>query len=185
MRQPKLDAPEAFEPLSNYISALRKRSTIVEEMWYFDSDWRFLGSGSWKQGTWLIVKMDVYAKRTVGGRGRSKMVDRPLVVDWKTGRKYDDHFQQAQLYALGAISYEPNLPEEEHVVDVDMVYTDQGEVDGWEFDLRGDDGESTRQEWTERAMRLFTETRWGAKPSFKACSWCPFSGRKKGPCRAG
>jgi len=167
---------EGVGHLDGYVAELITQKPRVEEMWYLDSEWRLLqAGGKYHPATWLIVKMDVYLPRA---RGRN-----PRIVDWKTGKRYDDHEQQAQLYALAADAYENGASD---VVDVDMVYVDDGEdpISKWEFDV-GEQGEELRGSWNERAMTLFTETKWEPTPSYMGCNWCPFSRRKGGPCRAG
>lgn len=170
------------EPLKlpEYIAEIRARDHEVEKMWAFGSNWGFLGIeqpelGKFLSGAWLRAKLDVYLRPIIKRRGGVLA----RVIDWKTGRKYDDHEQQAELYAIGAMRREQRELDE---VEVDMVYLDQGTIEKWTIPLA--EIEEMQGEWNERAQRLLTARSYPATPG-RECGWCPFSQRKKGPCRAG
>ena len=167
--------------LVDYVAALRLRRPEVEVMWHFDRDWQFLGPDLYEPGanralakaSWLLVKMDAYVAPTPGRKPRPAHV-----VDWKTGKIYPDHEQQGELYAVSSASRDGGT-----AVDVDMVYVDQAHVEKWRLEI-GAALEEMQGEWAERAEKMLTATEYRAKPG-QGCHWCSFSGRKKGPCRAG
>jgi CRISPR/Cas system-associated exonuclease Cas4 (RecB family) len=163
--------------LVEYVAALRKRKPVVEEMWHFDRKWNFVGK-NFGPSSWLLVKMDAYVPPVLGKKPRN-----PHVIDWKTGGIYDDHETQAELYAIAAVAKEGAGRVTE--VDVDMVYVDKAHVEKWSLPI---ENEATFDEiagaWTDRAQGMLSTTEYRAKPG-KSCSWCPFSARKGGPCRAG
>lgn len=170
------DASEAGVPevsLIEYVADLKAKRPIVEEMWHFDREWRFVGT-EFTPRSWLLVKMDAYVPRVAGKKARPA-----LVVDWKTGRQYPEHETQGELYSLAALAKDGG-----ESVDVDMVYVDQAHIEKWTVTLGDTALEEAQGEWGERARTMLGTREYRATPG-KACNWCPFSGRKKGPCRAG
>ena len=168
--------PDAGVPevsLIEYIAALKLRKPRVEEMWHFDRRWNFVGT-EFVPTSWLLVKMDAYVAPVVGRKARNAHV-----IDWKTGRQYPDHEQQGELYALASVARDGGAE-----VDVDMVYVDQAHVEKWSLPVGPEVFTEATGEWTARAEKMLGTTEYRATPG-KACHWCPFSGRKKGPCRAG
>jgi CRISPR/Cas system-associated exonuclease Cas4 (RecB family) len=174
----RADATDAGVPevsLIDYVAELRSRQPVVEEMWHFDRDWQFVGT-EFTPRSWLLVKMDAYVPPVVGKKARNAHV-----VDWKTGRQYPEHELQGELYAVAVAAKEG---ERVRGVDVDMVYVDQAHVEKWTLELGGGVLEEAQSEWRERAEKMLGDTTYRATPG-RACNWCPFSGRKGGPCRAG
>lgn len=174
----RADATEAGVPavsLIEYVAALKLRRPIVEEMWHFDRRWNFLGT-EFRPTSWLLVKMDAYVPPVVGRKAKNAHV-----VDWKTGKKYDDHEKQAEIYALAAAAREG--VERCAEVDIDMVYVDQAHIEKWSLPAAEVFDEATA-EWSERAEKMLTAREYPAKPN-RFCNWCPFSRGKGGPCRVG
>ena len=174
----RADASEAGVPevsLVEYVAALKLRRPVVEEMWHFDRRWNFVGT-AFTPTSWLLVKMDAYVPPVVGRKARN-----PHVIDWKTGRVYDEHESQGELYALAARAREGERVRE---VDVDMVYVDQAHVEKWSLPV-ADVYEEATGEWSARAEKMLGAREYPATPSREACKWCPFSRAKGGACRVG
>lgn len=99
-----------------------------------------------------------------------------VVYDWKTGRVYDDHSQQRELYALALFSHYPELPEIRAV----HVYLDQGQ--NREQTFHRSQSEQLQAGWVRRVDRMMTEKDFIPNPTY-LCRYCNFSRFNGGPCR--
>jgi CRISPR/Cas system-associated exonuclease Cas4 (RecB family) len=86
----------------------------AEEEFVLDRNWNRLDA--WLHpDAWFRMKLDA----RVGN----------FLIDYKTGKKYDGHEDQARLYANVWMMLNPEVEE----VDVEFWYIDSGEVVGWTF----------------------------------------------------
>ena len=101
------------------------------------------------------------------------------VLEWKSGKVYDDHEDQRQLYAIGALVLHPKASE----AVATTHYIDQR---GLTTNTRMDRKRANLMAWhfNERLETMERDTRFGPRPGFY-CRWCPFSRYKGGPCKAG
>lgn len=97
-----------------------------------------------------------------------------IKYDWKTGKIYDDHMMQRELYALALFSHYPL----EHVQAI-HTYLDSKENRMTTF--HRDQVPHLREKWNERAKTLDSGD-YAPNPSY-ACRWCGFSRYKGGPCQ--
>lgn len=104
------------------------------------------------------------------------------IIDNKTGRMYPEkHAEQLEIYAVVAYAHEPAVTE----IQASMYYLDSGmrSAPAVFTDLKKTIPR-LRKKWEKIVKPLFTDTKWKAAPG-SHCSWCPYSGRKGGPCKAG
>jgi hypothetical protein len=101
-------------------------------------------------------------------------------IDYKTGRIYEDHGDQAELYAVGCLKYFGN-PDE---VRVDFWYLDQQEIHEYEFTRRTIEDDLVPK-WEERANEICNETDFEPTPGRASCGkygGCQFAANKGGQC---
>lgn len=98
------------------------------------------------------------------------------VYDWKTGKEYDDHYDQKQLYALGVFCTYPEVLEVRAV----HVYLDTGR--NTERVYSRYEVPSLRAQWEDRAGKALNATEFFPNPNY-GCRWCGYSRSKGGPCR--
>ena len=131
-----------------------KSSPIVEEQWGFMSDWS--ETGWFGPGTWLRVKLDLCYQTK-----KTKM----LVVDFKTGQKYADHSEQADLYALSAFIKFPHIRE----IDVQYWYLDLGEKTFAKFTRA--EMQPLIDRWGQKTSPMMNDTIYPCRPG-PYCRWC-------------
>lgn len=99
------------------------------------------------------------------------------IIDFKTGKMYDSHEDQGELYVVCGLVHEPEVEE----VDVEFWYLDSGEVSVKMYTREGD-FERLKDKWMERAEPMLKDTRFEPTPSDE-CNRCYYSKRKNGPCK--
>jgi len=109
-------------------------------------------------------------------RGKIDMLipDKSIIVDFKTGRYYPTHRDQASLYAL--ISMAGGYTEDAYV---EFWFLDNDDVVTWEFTRRM--LPKLKEKWAFKAKQLQDETEWKATPN-RFCKWCSFNANKGGQC---
>lgn len=100
------------------------------------------------------------------------------VQEWKSGKMYDDHLAQRQLYGIGAFHVWPKV----ETVIAKTHYLDLGQTASVALTRKN----ATLLTWhfNERLEQMERDKRFGPRPGIY-CRWCPFSRYKGGPCRAG
>lgn len=145
---------------------LRDNGARAEGELAFTSNWT--PTGWFSSDCWVRVKVDALLVTT------SELV----VVDYKTGKKYDDHIQQLSLYALAGLVVNPL---------VDKVRTQD-----WYLDIappanvleevfKRSDESGLKKQWAKLSKPMLSDTKFAPLPS-RSCLWCPFSKAKGGPC---
>lgn len=129
---------------------LKKHGAIAEENLTLDKHWQPVEDGWSKSETWLRAKTDA-------------RVDN-WVCDFKTGRKYDKHEDQARLYSNILMKYY-----DYDYVDVEFWYLDKGDVGAYSFSRETLDQDI--EMWEERSSKLFLEKNWHPKQN-EYCKWC-------------
>lgn len=164
-----------LEGLRNKLLMLRKAKARTEQEWAFDRDWRQVDWRDWNRA-WLRVKTDACLER-------SKPKPLVRIVDYKTGKVYDDHKQQRSLYALGGLqlvqlgelaggSAKVSLTAEHWYADTGLTATE-------EFTMT--DLPRLKQEWLARTAQMMADTRYKPNPGYH-CRWCRFRKSNGGPC---
>lgn len=97
------------------------------------------------------------------------------VYDWKTGKIYDDHEQQREIYSLATFALYPEARE----VDCYHVYVDLQKTVKQSFhrDLTPD----LQNRWGRRFRALETAVEFPYNPQY-SCRWCQYSKAQGGPC---
>jgi CRISPR/Cas system-associated exonuclease Cas4 (RecB family) len=129
----------------------------------FNKDWKIV---DWfAPDTWMRVVFDFVAVSQCGNH--------MVLGDYKTGKVYDDHDDQADLYAvagyyMGAAS-----------VDVKFYYVDQNTIQPYEYDR--DELEALVAEIEARAEKVTSDRIFPTNPSWR-CKYCHFRAENGGPC---
>lgn len=99
-----------------------------------------------------------------------------LVKDWKTGKEYDDHYDQKEIYAIATFAAYPEID----TVKAIHVYLDLGR--NTERVYARDQAAARRSFWEGRVARMSSERAYIPSPSY-SCRYCAFSKEKGGPCK--
>lgn len=102
--------------------------------------------------------------------------NRLTLYDWKTGKIYDDHDDQKEIYSLATLLHHPKLYEVRAI----HVYLDLGK--NREKTIHRDHVPALQDKFLRRVNRMQTDTDFIPNPSFM-CRYCSFSAAKGGPCR--
>ena len=159
--------PKPLMKLKRELVALRKFRPGVEEFWGLTEQMTKAG-----RAAWLVAKTDAYV--LIG--------DVLYVIDWKTGRIYPEHVDQASLYATVGYVLFPKIRK----VVVEFGYLDQGEMHSYTYTLAK--LRYNLRYWKAHGRQLMSATKFPATPGFPACQLCGFRTDKKlangekGPC---
>ena len=159
--------------------SLREKKARTEQNWAFDKRWMPVDWKDW-DNAWLRIKTDACADTL-----EPPTVD---IVDWKTGKVYDDHRQQRSLYALGGLRLVQlgALAGGSKKVQLTArhVYTDTGQSATEQFQMKH--LEPLKREWLTRIKGMMSDTTFNAKPSQHNCKYCKFNSKRAGgPCKSG
>jgi CRISPR/Cas system-associated exonuclease Cas4 (RecB family) len=145
------ELPPILKNFNKEFANLRTRGAIAEEEFCVDDEWRLIPNGWEDERTWLRAKTDA----RIGN----------IIIDFKTGKQYDSHVKQAQLYAdLYLITHQD--VEEVHV---EFWYLESGAVSDWRFDRT--DLLDRIENWNERVEKMLTDTVF-APTKHKWCKYC-------------
>ena len=97
------------------------------------------------------------------------------VKDWKTGKRYDSHTSQQNLYGLAGLLLFPDVKE----VHSSMVYLDLGEESTIKYTRAM--LSSYKWVWERKVKKIREATEFLPRPSWK-CRFCDFSQGNGGPC---
>lgn len=100
---------------------------------------------------------------------------RATLYDWKTGKEYDDHYEQKELYASLVFA---NFRD---IVEVDAVHTYLDLRRNTSRTYHRDQAPAMMQRWTERANKMLQED-YTPSPGYY-CKWCSYSRGKGGKCK--
>lgn len=152
----------------------------LEGLWCFDVNWVPVHEQDF-QNIWLRVKLDAFILLNES---------HALVVDLKTGKRFNNevkHAQQTQLYALAAFVRFPNLLK----ITTELWYADVDELATMTFTRT--QGMKFLRSFNERGLTMTNTTDFKPKPSQSACMFCPFGPEhtsnkwvnKNGHCKVG
>jgi len=157
--------PLELSKFSKEFQTLRRVKAVVEEQWAFTENWELCDWFS--PAAWLRIKMDVHY-----------VVKKLLRIrDHKTGKPKESHLEQLSLYGLGGLLRYPKVED----VEAALLYLDVGGTPPTEVFSRSQLA-TLKKEWRQKVQPMLNDKRFLPKPSF-ACSWCPFSKAKGGPCK--
>lgn len=170
LKNPKAPLTKAMARFPEEFAKLRKKKAVAEQTWAFRRDWSRTVYNDW-DGCWLRIKTDAHY---VEQSGKKTTV---VVIDYKTGKEYEDHALQRSLYALGAFMIYPDATD----VVVWHWYLDAGVERDSKF-TRKKDAARLKKDWEARADRMLSDTIFPATPNPKCC-WCHFRKTNGGPCQ--
>lgn len=156
---------EALERHRPFMDLLRAKKATAEQEFCFDRDWA-----------------DVPFDDRVHGRIRGKLDavfiedDVATLVELKTGRRYDIHQQQLELYCLATLLLYPEISK----VDGMVFYVDGG-IRPIEISRARPMLLPMQHTWQRKMNACQPPQPYPVKPNWK-CKFCPYSKRKEGPC---
>ena len=156
--------PTKFREFLDLMKDASKRNPICEESWGFRSDWT--ETGWFGQDTWCRVKLDL------AFRPKPKVL---CVTDHKTGKPYEDHVDQLDLYAVAGFVKFPDV----NTILSTIWYLDDASCTELEFTR--DQFPELKDGWNRRVAPMMNDTMYPAKPNPK-CQWCHFRKGNGGPC---
>lgn len=175
LQVPNSPLPKEYVKFATLMEQMRSLNPYADLKMTFTPSWSLGREGWFGKDVWLRLEWDagkVYEDRTAD------------IVDFKTGKRYDDkNDDQMDLYALSAF-IKFRSPE----VTTRLWYLDSGlEVVG-----PGGSGKTytiaeaptLMSKWTQRANAMLKATSFPPRPN-KFCEYCPVSSRKGGPCAEG
>lgn len=158
--------PKALLKFRDEFIQLKEARPMIEEWWNFDNDFNSVGN---YKGT-LVLKSDAVIPP------RKKIP--ALNIDFKTGREYDDHYDQAELSALATkVTFWDS-----DGIEFEFWYLDQGESSQYTF--KNVQLEKAKIKWTARARAMMTEQVFIPEPSPAGCANCFHRSDKGGVCHA-
>ena len=174
-RMPKLEPEFEKQPkLKEMITRFRKAKAKVELEWAFDRQYNVVDWRDWTKA-WLRIKTDVCADT----------VDPPTVdiVDWKTGKTYEEHKQQRSLYALGGLQLVQLGVLAGGSKDTQLtarhVYVDTGLEATEEFTMKN--LAPLKREWAARIKQMMSDTVYKTHIGHH-CKYCKYAKSRGGPC---
>lgn len=178
--------PKELAPVRSSLEMLRKQKATAERQIFMDENMCPIdGLKGWEgyrhPMAWCTAKIDADLPVTSKRDG--------LVVDLKTGQRYDDHAEQGELYALplwwewlrgeGAKS---TSVVGQPAVEVEFWYVDQPDViDRYRYDA--DELSDLLTKWIRRGLEMERARRFPAKPG-PHCRWCHLRSDQMGSCTA-
>lgn len=150
---------------------MRKLTAQVELSWAFTSNWT--PTGWFDKSAWCRVKLDALVA----------MKARHVLVDYKTGRQYEEHKDQLGLYALGGFCMLPKVKEieaQDWYLDKVKLRAGQERILGEDFSR--DQVEELKDTWADKTKRMLNDTKFLPKPNDKCC-YCHFRKANGGPCK--
>ena len=143
---------------------LRDMKAQCEQNWGFTSSWQ--PCGFFDPSVWLRVKCDAtywHSPTTI------------MIIDHKTGRIYDEHHDQLELYALvGFIMF----PAARTIIAQDW-YLDQDAMIADEFSAK--QFNELKEKWNKKVEPYFNDSIFPCRASH-LCKYCAFSKANAGPC---
>lgn len=160
--------PEDLLRFTDYFMALRVfKKLVVEEEWAFTTTWE---PCEWDSpNAWVRMKIDLQAFVS-----QKHM----RLIDYKTGKVYEDNRAQLSLYALGAFIRNPKL----QVIEGELWYLDQGVMHQERFERY--ELEDMKAAWNAAAGRMMNDEFFAPRPGHH-CKWCFYAKNKNGNCEYG
>lgn len=141
----------------------------VEEEWAFTKQWKVT---QWKAcDAWVRLKMDAYYVTATNG----KMV--MTIIDYKTGKVYEDNKKQLSFYALAGFLRNPLVDK----VNVELWYLDQGPQHTHRDSYLREEVEDMKAAWESATAQLLYDTVFAPRPGYY-CKFCYYSKSKSGHC---
>src|SRR5262245_46054980 len=102
-----------------------------------------------------------------------------FIQEWKTGKEYDDHFDQREIYSAVVLAA---WPEFENTVATTFYIDQKGKPRTLQTDRQ--QGKLVIDNLNGKLERMASDKVFPPRPGYY-CRWCDFSRYKGGPCRVG
>lgn len=166
----KAKVPAELSNVAAEAKYLRENDAIVEVAWGFTAAWAWTGREGWfGSDVWLRAKADahvLYDDNTA------------LLIDWKTGKKYETNEEQVELFALAAFMRYPALTD----VDTRLWYTDIADDNEVRREYSRKDAARIQKDWSRKITPMFADRMFAPRPNDR-CKWCHFRAANGGPCK--
>lgn len=154
--------PSALSFYQQFLTGLKLYPIFPEHKIAVNAEWQLV---NWNDG-WLRCVLDLKLKDGTG----------VVIYDWKTGKIYDDHNQQKELYAIAASVEDPEATRVRAV----HVYLDLNKHT--ERTYERSELVFSRRKWEARVAKMQADSTFIPNPTWK-CRFCAFSRFKGGPCQ--
>jgi hypothetical protein len=159
--QPPLDFYQGF------LDTLRQIDGVLPEFQFgVDRSWVAVDEEWNSPNLWLRAVFDLLVP---------PISDQIEIFDWKSGKIYENHRDQRELYACLALAKYPTAKR----IRSTSVYLDVGQQRGEVYEIN--DIIDARSRWANRLGRLDTATEFPFNPQY-SCRWCNYSKAQGGPC---
>lgn len=160
-----------LRPFKKLLDTTKKaKFKSVEGKWSFDINWNVVNWFSKITHMRVILDALSITKTEI------------IVDDYKTGRIYDSHADQMDIYAGSTNEKFPVKEFPQKKIVTRTIYIDQNEVVEYEYSREA--ALHQRLELDSRIERVRKMKRFFARPGYY-CSYCSFSRSKGGPCKNG
>lgn len=147
--------PTTLSKFSNEFKNLKKNNAVPEESWSIDSNWQIIQNTD-EQDAW--THDDVWCRMKLDAR-----IDN-YIVDFKTGKHYVSHEEQANLYATTHLA---NSDDKE--VHVEFWYLKDGSVKFYEYNRN--DLQMYKDMWEAKVSIMQNDTEFLPKKN-DYCKYC-------------
>lgn len=154
--------PSVLSFYQQFLSGLKLYPIFPEHKIAVNASWQPV---NWSDG-WLRCVLDLKLRDGTGA----------VIYDWKTGKMYDDHYDQKELYSLAVFSEDPDVQRVRAI----HVYLDLNKITERTYE-RGDIA-LRRERWQSRVDKMEKDASYIPNPTWK-CRYCPYSREKGGPCQ--
>jgi len=143
--------PPVLDKFRKEFAKLLELGAAPEEAFVLTKDWQLIPNGWNAKDAWLRLKLDA-------------RVDN-YIVDFKTGKAYDEHINQGKLYANVHMMLNPDINE----IDVEFWYLNSGQVTDYKF-YREDLAKDIAN-WEQRVHTMHNDTTYNPTPH-EYCKYC-------------
>lgn len=157
----ELHGPLAF--YEGFLQELKELKPLPEHKFSINRDWE-------------LTDWDAPDAYLVGVLDLLLPLDEVKIWDWKTGRVYDEHANQRELYGISGFCMYP----EKEVVHVEHTYLDLQQTEHSVFYRAELD--NLKEKWRKKTDRIEADEVYPPNPNY-GCRWCDFSKQNGGPCQ--
>lgn len=165
--QTKQKVPPELKHFEKQFKMVQKKTVIVEEKWAF--------TDKWKPTEWFHPEVKC---RVVTDLVYPESDDALVVVDHKTGKKYDDHLEDISLYGLGGFIQFPSV----NTIRAEFWYVDQPSDNVTSKVFTRDQVPEIKKEWAKKTKPMLADKTFAPRANY-FCAYCIFSRSKGGPCQ--
>jgi len=162
-----IGVPPEYKKFKDEIKGIKKAGATPEADIFLNKQLEIVPEG-FKGRWWFMAKIDADVNMD-----ETEAVE----IDFKTGKYYDSHIKQGEVYAWSKFCASPKVQK----VYVEFWYLDSGEIYTAEYE-RKKDFKKLNTTWLNNAKVLFADTTFKKKKSWM-CKNCHFSSKNgNGPC---